>query len=50
MSVHDGPEGRAIQHQGADRLDVSTLNEEQLEALEMALLATMGPVGSVGPI
>ena len=39
---HSGPDGGAIQQQVVRRLDVSTLNEEQLEALEMALLATMG--------
>ena len=39
---HSGPDGGAIQQQVTRTLDVSTLNEEQLEALEMALLATMG--------
>ena len=39
---HSGPDGGPVQQQVVRRLDVSTLNEEQLEALEMALLATMG--------
>ena len=39
---HSGPDGGPIQQQVTRTLDVSTLNEEQLEALEMALLATMG--------
>ena len=47
---HSGPEGGAIQQQVTRTLDVSTLNEEQLEALESALLATMGPVGTNGGI
>jgi hypothetical protein len=32
----------AIQQQVVRRLDVSTLNDEQLKALECALLASMG--------
>ena len=43
-----GPDGAAIQQQVTRKLDVSTLNEAQLEALEMALLATMGPIGRNG--
>ena len=39
---HSGPDGAAIQQQVTRKLDVSSLNEEQLEALESALLATMG--------
>ena len=39
---HSGPDGGPMQQQVVRRLDVSTLNEEQLEALESALLATMG--------
>ena len=39
---HSGREGGVIQQQVVRRLDVSTLNEEQLEALECALLASMG--------
>jgi hypothetical protein len=39
---HSGPDGGAIHQHVTRTLDVSTLNEEQLEALEMALLATMG--------
>jgi len=39
---HSGPDGGAIQQQVTRTLDISTLNDEQLEALEMALLATMG--------
>ena len=39
-----------MQQQVVRRLDVSTLNEEQLEALESALLATMGPVDTNGGI
>ena len=45
---HSGPDGGPVQQQVVRRLDVSTLNEEQLEALEMALLATMGSAGSNG--
>ena len=45
---HSGPDGGPVQQQVVRRLDVSSLNEEQLEALEMALLATMGAVGSNG--
>ena len=44
---HSGPEGGPIQQQVTRTLDVSTLNEEQLEALEMALLATMGAQADV---
>jgi len=40
---HSGPDGGPVQQHVSRTLDVSTLNEEQLEALEMALLATMGP-------
>ncbi len=39
---HSGPDGGPVQQQVTRTLDVSTLNDEQLEALEMALLATMG--------
>ena len=39
---HSGPEGGPVQQQVTRKLDVSSLNEEQLEALEMALLATIG--------
>ena len=39
---HSGPDGGAIKQQVTRTLDVSILNEEQLEALESALLATMG--------
>ncbi len=39
---HSGPNGAAIQQHITRTLDVSMLNDEQLEALEMALLATMG--------
>jgi hypothetical protein len=39
---HSGPDGGPVQQQVVRQLDVSTLNEEQLEALESALLATMG--------
>ena len=39
---HSGPNGAAIHQHITRTLDVSTLNDEQLEALEMALLATMG--------
>ena len=45
---HSGPDGWPMQQQVVRRLDVSTLNEEQLEALESALLATMGPIGRNG--
>ena len=39
---HSGVDGGPIQQQVVRKLDVSSLNEEQLEALESALLATMG--------
>ena len=45
---HCGPDGGPVQQQVVRRLDVSSLNEEQLEALESALLATMGPIGRNG--
>ena len=45
---HSGVDGGPIQQQVTHRLDVSTLSDEQLEALEMALLATMGLVGVDG--
>lgn len=42
---HSGPDGGAIKQEVTQALDVSTLNEEQLEALEAALQATMGAAG-----
>ena len=45
---HSGPGGGPVQQQVTRKLDVSSLNEEQLEALEMALLATLGVVGGNG--